>query len=365
MKKILLALCAVSLLTMVACKKDNGENKPHGGNTPAEQQEPEGDGYYLPTVKIAFIGNNGNPYERWDWNDGLLESIDTADASGGYSPASLYTYANKRLTQTYAELFGSMVDINYSYNGKLLKSVAASAQGMTVLTANFVRTANDKIGTVNLDLNDELLQMILPMLLEQLGGFGGNGDSSKYCPDQTANYLVSMLQHPKGSKFSYDNSSFALNFEWTGDNATRVLLTGSVDLTVTVEELRNLLSLDSNMATYAAMLGMLGNDTELPVSLSINDTITHTYDNHPNPYLGFLGRPDISAFSANNVENTIHHGSVAADITISTFLGDQHIPFSKPLPSTQMSNSYTYNANGYPSTITDQDGNTFEITYLQ
>ena len=156
----------------------------------------------------------------------------------------------------------------------------------------------------------------------------------------------------------------------TGDNATRVLLAGTVNFTITVEEARNLMNYDTSMATYSAMLGMLGNNTELPVALTIADTITYTYDNNPSPYLGFLGSLDITILSANNVENSANHGSLNADITIPlssviSFMSDQHIPFGYTLPERITSNSYTYYSNGYPQTVTDQDNNTKEIFYVE
>lgn len=368
MKKILLALCAVSMLTMIACKKDTDNNNPNGGGNSTEQEEYIGEGYYMPTIKISHISENGTAKERWDWNDGLLESIDTADANGDYTPQSFFAYSNKRLTQTTTELMGIEAVVDYNYNSTLMKSFSATSNGVQMLSANLVRNTNNKISSIDLDLNDEMVQMIMQMLIDQFMS-GNNGDDDT--PDElsgltTSNGLVRILSSGKGNKFSYEGASFAINIDWTGDNATRLLLSGTINLTVTVEEMRNIMSLDTSLATYSDMLGMLGNNTELPVAISVNDTINYTYDNHPNPYLGFFGALSVSAISANNMENTSSHGSMSADVTIPVpFFGDQHIPFSRALPERIKSNSYTYYENGYPKTITDQDGNIKQITYIE
>ena len=366
MKKILLALCAVSMLTMFSCKDKPEDNPGGGGNTPQQEEDTSGDGYFMPSVRISHIlFSDDTPPELWVWEDQLLASIDESDNCGGSTPVSTFTYNGLRLSQMNSTIMDVPMTVDYTYNGKLLKSITASSSGMPMLQASFNRNNDNKISSADLQLNDIMVQMLLQSLLQQLGqGGDDNGD------DEGGETMALMLKHCKGNKFSLQSTDFDLHIDWTGDNATRVLLAGTVNFTITVEEARNLMNYDTSMATYSAMLGMLGNNTELPVALTIADTITYTYDNNPSPYLGFLGSLDITILSANNVENSANHGSLNADITIPlssviSFMSDQHIPFGYTLPERITSNSYTYYSNGYPQTVTDQDNNTKEIFYVE
>ena len=97
MKKILVALCAVALIGLTGCKKEEVKpNEPavvNNGGGQGGQQEPPVDtvpqelvwadipGVYSPSAKIVTVNEDDALSETWSWENNLLKVVSAADGS--------------------------------------------------------------------------------------------------------------------------------------------------------------------------------------------------------------------------------------------------------------------------------------------
>ena len=91
MKKILVALCAVTLIGLTACQKDkvtpNEPTTQDSGQTPTPQPQPGQStwadiaGVYSPAAKIVAVSENGAASETWTWENDLLKVVANANGS--------------------------------------------------------------------------------------------------------------------------------------------------------------------------------------------------------------------------------------------------------------------------------------------
>ncbi len=343
MKKVLLTLCVACLVAMTACKKDD----PEPNNNPSGPEQPEvidGDGVFMPAMKIAQVHVDGELNEEWEWdNDGLLTSIMKADEYGNMMDAGSFTYQNSRLHQANSTIQGIPVTIAYDYRSKWLASLSANSGFTQVLTASVDHNADNKITHLTFDVNSDLLAM--------LSGFLGGGGFFKATKEA-------------GRKVAVNSTDISIDMDWVGDNVSQQRLSADVDGSVTLGELRTLMNLDSMLGPMGAIiLATIPDTTSFPVQISIRDTISMTYDNHPNPFCGFIGSLENLSLSANNVVTSTT--AIAASATI-TFLSFQ-LPFPLPIPieSGTVNYDYTYNPQGFPLTRTDDEGTVTQYTYLQ
>lgn len=350
MKKLLFSLMAVSALFMTACHKDPVQPSDGGGNQ--EEQIPTGDGVYNPGRHIStLVYDDNRAPEIWLWEDSKLVSINEDDYCGGYTPVSTFTYNGWRLAQTVTT--GDMpATVRYTYSGDKLSSLNILSGGMQMAMAD-VQHTGDKITHIDIDIDDTFLQMIIGMINN--GGFNFGDLFGKQLGASMGRMVDAATQ---GGKFSVSSTAFAADLEWNGDNVSRMVVTGQVVMGVTVEELQQVLPLDSVMGAMASLLAYISDGQELPLTVIINDTTDLLYDSHTNPMQGFLGKIDPSILSANNVTQLYNRGMMDADLTISIpYLGDRHIPYSMPLGDGIVQHFvYTYNAAGYPLTVEDDSG---------
>ena len=122
MKKVLLALCAVLMLT-TACKKDDNQS-PSGNGQGTEQPTtiPTGEGVFNPAQRIVSIMVDGVESEEWIWEDDMLNTIVT-----GAGETSTFEYNNYRVVTMYSSMEGMPFSVDYTYNGDKLATVAATS----------------------------------------------------------------------------------------------------------------------------------------------------------------------------------------------------------------------------------------------
>ena len=338
-------MCAVAALALTACHKDPVQ--PDGGNQ--EEQIPTGDGVYNPGMHITGVMyDDGTAPETWVWQDRKLQSINQDDNCGGYTPLNVFSYNGWRMSQMvmYGDLPGT---VSYAYSGDKISGFSITSGGMPVATADVVHTG-DKITHLDLDVNSEMMQLLLNMIGDMggLGGLGGFGFKSG------------------DSKVSFTSADVDVDLAWNGDNVSRMVMTADVVLGVTIEEIQQVVPLDSLLGSMASFLSLLGNQ-ELPLTVSIVDTMDYTHDSHPNPLCGLLGRVDASVLSANNVTSMTNHGTMNAVLTITIpVIGNTvNVPYSRPIGE-GMTTTYTYNYNaaGYPVEVVG-DGRTTTYFYQE
>lgn len=345
MKKVLLLVCAASVLMVTACKKEKDEPAvTPGGETP-QPEVPSGDGVYRPAQKISTIVYGDERVPRtWMWEDGDLMSTNESDNCGGYQELASFSYDNHRLASMEAVVEGVPVEVGYVYNGKRLASVTASSDGTEVVDLTVTHNSSDKITRLSGNVDETLIGMLSQLMGEGMGNF---------------------FKKAPGAKLSLGDVDITADLQWQGDNVSQMVMQASVQGGITLGEVRQMVNLDSLLGSYSSLLALLNDTVEMPLSLVVTDTTYYTYDNNPNPFCGFLGEVNAAYLSACNVTETVSTASVSVTLTLQSMMGSLPIPFSYPIGSTTVSYTYTYDAAGFPLTVTDSEGVEITYTYLQ
>ncbi|MBP5527633.1 MAG: hypothetical protein J6X79_04170 [Bacteroidales bacterium] len=353
MKKILYALCAMMMLAMTACHRDdnNPQGPANGGGTPQPDPIPTGEGIFNPDQKIETIAIDGQTSEQWVWTNGKLMMVENADG------ATSFEYNGWRVSEMTTILEGTPVDVEYAYddNNKLATVDAYSGNMHAIGIVFNHNNAAGKISDMSLNINSTLLG-----LLSELIGNGGIPGFTKGM-----------------SKFSIENTDFNAHLTWEGDNVKRMILDGTVSINTTIDEASNLLSmmnidslgsfnLDSIISTFSFLL----TDSNLLVTVQLADTTDYTYDSQNNPFYGYLGALDVTTFSANNAKTMRSSGTANISITAHTWLGNQAIPLpAYSIGSRSETYTYTYNNANFPLTVTvtdsDNASSVKQYTYKQ
>lgn len=360
MKKIFMALCAMAMVAFVACKKDPVTPTPDN-NDPAEQHDTR-EGAYDPVCKITgIVYSDDTAPETWLWDPetGHLISVNDDDYCGGYVERISFTYRNDgRVDQVQisnietggllpiGNLSGTMA---VGYNGEYISSLSVVNGDAEVLTVNVQHGSDKKVSGATLDLADNvLLDLFNTMLAQFLADSTGQGDLAT----------------------SVDNVTGSVSFSWEGSNVRQALLTLGFRVASTVGTLIDVVgeeNLTSVFGQYGSYLTMVPATQPLYFNVTVGDTVAYTYDNKTNPYRHFLGRLDVSALTANNVETAIHNGN--AHIAIGTTIMGQTMQLYETdyaLPVESTFNDYLeYNAAGCPLRMEDADGTVIEFQYME
>lgn len=357
MKKILTIMCATALLGFAACNKD--KNEPGNGGNSGQAETVQGEGIYNPAVKINRISySDTTPDQIWVWDGNRLASIMTDTEDGGID----FEYTSEdRLQTVEASVMGADIEATLSYNAqKLISGAGVNVGGIDALSAVMTHNAQNKLSHISLDADDELINMLLTLLPSLMGDMMGDSTG-----DSPLNYLTAA----PASKLSLENKSFEADFVWNGNNVARMIVNASLTMSTTLNEIPTELLQTMVPEEYRGMIDLavsLMGDTPIPVQLTVADTVDYTYDNKKNPLKGFFGQVSIAALSTNNIVTVSGHGN--ANISATIDLGITTMPLGQDTPLNDLgSNSYnyTYTANGYPSVVTDADGNTTTYTYKE
>ena len=347
MKKLFVALCAVAMVAMVACKKDPVSPDPDNHDQPGEFDNREG--AYDPVCKIVAVNyDDGTASDEWIWEDDKLQRVNqdvlfTYRADGRVGSVQLQNIETGGLLPVEG-LAGTM---NVSYNGEYISTLSVNSNGTEVFSVQVQHNGNNKVSGATIDLSDNLLLELFNTMLAQFLGDSASSDN-----------MVTGV----------DNVSGNISFSWNGDNVNQALMALGFRVATTLGTLVNVIGEDNlsmfgeNASTLAMFATMFPNQP-LYFNITVGDTANYTYDNQVNPFRHYLGRLDISALTANNVLTEQHNGN--AHITINTTLGGQNMQIYEtdyPLPLESSYNEYReYNAAGCPLRVIDING--VEITY--
>ena len=360
MKKIFFVLCTFAALALTACHRENNNPDNHGGNNNNNGPDiPQGEGIYNPTgahiATIDFSDNGDNVDQKWVWSDYKLQRIEEKNAAGDYDPAYTYTYDNWRLSQMIMLSDEMPGTVNYTYTSNKLTGISITSSGMNIADAEIVRNSSDKIVHMDIIVNNEIIQMLVGLLSDGFGDMDKKGKdmlTPVFGHDLTRAMAVAAEKLYHGQKLSVNSTDFEVDFTWSGNNVASAVVTATINGGITFEELNQFVNLETIVGTdYYAVLAAIAGTDELPIELTVADTMEYTYDQKKNPFQGFYGQLDISTFSANNVASSFAHGWMDASITFSVpLLGDQVIPFGMPLEgdSEPTTFTYTYNNAGFP-----------------
>ncbi len=347
MKKIFMALCAMAMVAFVACKKDPVTPTPDN-NDPAEQHDSR-EGAYDPACRIVAVSySNDTPDEEWVWEDGKLQRVNN-DIVFSYREDGRVDQVQISNIETggllpIGNLSGTMA---VGYNGEYISSLSVVNGGAEVLTVNVQHGSDKKVSGATLDLADNvLLDLFNTMLAQFLADSTGQGDFAT----------------------AVDNVTGSVSFSWEGNNVRQALLALGFRVATTVGTLIDVVgeeNLSSVFGQYGSYLTVVPATQPLYFNVTVGDTVAYTYDNKTNPYRHFLGRLDVSALTANNVETAIHNGN--AHITIGTTIMGQTMQLYETdyaLPVESTFNDYLeYNAAGCPLRMEDADGTVIEFQY--
>lgn len=317
---------AVVMMGMVSCKKDD----PNNGNNNGNGTSNEGEGIYAPAMRIART-TEGSTTETWEWGTSKLASISTNNGTTSFD------YNGNRISNVTTMVNGEEMQMKYSYQDGWLTNMALIQDNRNIVTTDIRHNANDQIKGFSATLNpDYLMQMIGSML----GGLMKNGNDPK---------------------LTFTNQDIQVSYEWEGKNVRRMITTANLTGKLSASDLVDIIG-EENLGELGSLIGLLSG--EFPLSISMKDTTDYTYDNKKNPYLMLLSEgPTPVVLSENNQLTSEESGVADLDISISFF--GQTFPINQSVPiSNNNSWSYTYNEQGFPTTITT-DGKTKTITYAE
>lgn len=363
MKKLFVALCALAMVALVACKKD----KPTPSNndpTPSEQRDTR-EGAYDPVCKITgIVYSDDTAPETWLWDPetGHLLSVNDDDYCGGYVERISFNYRNDGRVDyvnvrnlSLGDFLQNMeVDgtLQVTYNGDYISGLTVLNNGTQVLAAQVEHNSSTKkISGASIDLSDNMLLGLFNDLLTQfLGDSANSGDMITSVDNVIGNVLLT----------------------WDGNNVSQSLLSIGFRAATTLGTLVNLVGQDNldMFGQYGSLLALaaaFAPNQPLYFNVTVADTVDYSYDDKVNPFFHYLGRIDISALSANNVVAAIHTG--IAHVAITTSLNGQTTQFYEtdyPLPLESTFNDYLeYNEAGCPLRMENSSGIQTEFHYAE
>lgn len=367
MKKALVALCALALLGMTACNKEedpevlsgNRETPAAPTPTPTPTPTPQGagqEGVYNPGARIVAISVDGAPSEQWTWNeDGQLVSVTDASFS---TEKMHYTYSSDgRISSVTLNANGAMSgDMGVTYSGEYISALSVMSGADEIVAAQVSHNSANKVSGATLELEDDLLVDVF------------NGVISQFIGDSTGNGLINGM----------DSTSASVRFTWTGDNVGTAILNIKARLETTLGQIGSMIDDYSIFGSYGTIIQQMvtyAPDKKVYLRVSLADTAAYTYDNHVNPFRHNLGRLipddmsltlDLSALTANNAASEVHSTGASLDVLIAITTTPMQVYHTDyPMAGNSSSYSYQYNTDGYPVSVTNQEGSVKTYTYQQ
>lgn len=354
MKKIIFVLCAVALLGMASCSKEEvtpttpGQEEPgtnpgtNPGTDPGTEpgsdstyEELDTEGMYGPERRLSVVSENGTNVESWIWQNDRLMSV--TDIATGEQKSS-FVYGNDNRVQSVTlvgnsdiALIGNMLNGTFTvaYNGQYINKLTLSRNAVQIAEAQISHNASGKVSHIGLTLNDEVM---LPMVNNIIAQAAGNSSNIP--------------------TFTLSGATGSLDFSWTGQNVVQARLNVGITANTTKGEIMNS-ALANYIGSISAYLNYLPDNTPIVFNITISDTADYEYDSQNNPFRHFLGQIDISTLSANNIILESHSAGATIKAGLSASL---MVPlFNYPLRQGTTTYTYTYE-NNFPATITASDG---------
>ncbi len=360
MKKILVALCAVALIGLTGCKKEEvtpdeptyvnngggqgGQQEPPVDTVPQEPVWADIPGVYSPSAKIVTVNDDDALSETWSWENNLLKVVSAADGSEKVR----FTHDERGRVKTMTingegQLSGT---VNVSYNGDQISRISLMNGTDEVLGARLTY-GGGKVTTGELDVSDMMVfEMFNSMLAQYLSGENGAQD------------MVTGIDQVMGD----------INITWDGDNVDMTVMSVSARLKTTLGKIVELVPDMSIFGEYGAAIQALAAifpNREVAIKVSMKDTAEYSYNTtYLNPLRRYLGgavamdgnmpRFEVATLSCNPQSHEYHQGSANAEISVQLY-GPNAVPVwkqSMPLPSSDKSFSYTTTrSDKYPETV--------------
>lgn len=332
MKKILLAVCAIAIVSLTGCKKDDPTPEP---------QPTAGEGIYNPGARIATINNNDGT-QHWIWADTKLDRIESSDPDGLATGVQQFSYNGNRIASMTQTIEGIETETRITYSGNYISAIGIYTDGTRSVNATVSHNADNKISRMDLDIDASYFSNLLGMLMQ--------GDLN--------------FKDSKGNrKLSLNTATVYATFEWQGDNVSRMIVNADIDGGISMDDISQFVDLTEFLGDMASLASAI--QGEQPLVISLRDTMEFTYDNNHNPMQGLIGILDPTALSANNAILTDNHGIADINLTINIpILGAYPIERSQPIVRVT-DYTYTYNAAGFPLTVSDDEGNQTTYTYQE
>ena len=366
MKKILVALCAVALIGLTGCQKEQvtpenttTQNSGNGNpsDPPASSQEVDRAGLYAPCSKIASISTDGALSETWNWQDGKL--TDVTNAAGQTKVSFTYRSDDRVNTMTVnaTDMFSG--NVNVTYDGERISQLALS--GDNSISAQLTNNGNNKVTKAVLNLDNVDMNTLLGLFQSAVSQFLGNSNVSD---------IITGVDSLQGS----------MAFSWADANVSRSIINIGLRLATTIGRVAAILPDTSQYAAAIQQIAASNPNMPLYIKLTYKDTSNYAYDQMVNPFRHYMGDMvtiegnvphfNISALSANNVSR--EQRAASAEINVSavvSFMGSQMVTplynTSQPMADNETTYSYTYRSDNYPETVTRNDGQTKTYTYQQ
>lgn len=333
MKKILLAVCAIAVVSLTGCKKD-----------PADTPDPQptaSEGVYNPGARIATISNDEET-QHWVWASSKLDRIESTDLAGNPAGVQQFSYSGDRIASMTQTVEGIATETRVTYSGNLISAISIYTDGTQSVNATVSHNASNKINRVDLDVDASYINNLLGMLTQ--GGFGFKGAKD-------------------GRKLSITSANIYATFEWQGDNVSRMIVNADINGGISMDDIAQFVDLNEMLGDMASLVSLI--QGEQPMTISLRDTMDLTYDAQHNPLQGFIGLLDPQVLSANNYTLMDNYGNADINITINIPLVGGY-PIQQSIPINRvMDFMYTYNAAGYPLTVSDDEGNQTTYTYQE
>ena len=395
MKKMIVALCAVALLGLTACEKDPEpepntnptENPDNPGNTdpenpdnpdnpdpgnPDDPEMPHGEGIYYPGVHITNVSTNGANTETWTWDGSKLQSIMAFD-NGAVSSNAAITYDGDRMKSialTTTDLSGTF---DLTYRGEYITDLGFTTGGVRVMDAEVQHNSDNLINLINVTIDRNYVDQLLPMLMSLMGSFG-SGILNTAMQAVVPEVMRYMPEKRLATKASFDDVTFSAELFWTADkkNVRQVIIKAGIDGSVEASEIAEIASMLGGLGLSdlgdLSQLAQMSSLISGPIQIhaEIGDTIELSYDNMKNPVQWCLPHVGPSMLSANNVTEMISYGYLNGTATATVpVLGTQTIPLDYPLDNQNIDYEYEYNAAGYPTSYSTSAGEQTTYTFAQ
>ena len=329
MKKVFVSLLAVTLVACtISCKKE-----PVPDPVPVYEE-----GIYHPCQKLATVTENGILTEEWNWSQDNLNTI-TMKESG---TSTVYSYSGDFITKV-APARDLGEEIRYTYTGKQFSGCEIYYEGALAVSMTMQHNAEGKVSGADIVIDDNFLLSLAGSLLGKGSAF------ERLVGRSAAESMILMAQlssKPGSPKFEIADKTFSMNLQWTGENVTQQVIGGVVTINVSTEDIdfiQQFVNIPDEYLTLVQTFMMLAGG-QLPLKLTLADTISATYDNKYNPMFCNWGE----IFSPQNLSmNNVLTLSNSGLFKLSVALIQETDLFSQPQNSEQ-SFSYEYNNKNYP-----------------
>ena len=141
-----------------------------------------------------------------------------------------------------------------------------------------------------------------------------------------------------------------MNLQWTGENLMQQVIGGVVTINVSEDDIDFIQQFVSIPEEYLSLvqMAMMLSGGQLPVKMTLTDTITATYDDMYNPMFCNWGEIFSSKnLSLNNVLTMKNNGAFKLSVAL---MGQETDLFNQPQNSEQ-SYTYEYNDKKYPTKV--------------